>query len=144
MPKYSTHLIFNLTILSAMVVIYQYNPVLTPTQLAFFLGAFVIGTCIATPDLDTKSEASRRCGIVCAPYRKLAKHRGTSHHWLWGTAARIVYFTLIIIIALWVLGWLASPREYIPALGDYKYELLAGAAGLFISNILHIFLDNVV
>ena len=149
MPRYSSHLICNFIALSALFILYQYTGArLTTLQLAIFLAFYIIGSIILTPDLDSKSEASRRCGLVCAPYRKIFKHRGISHHPIWGIVTRIMYVTMLVLIILWVM-WLFGSRFQIEISSIFIFiilhvkEIIIACAGLVISNILHIFLDRV-
>ena len=148
MPSYSSHLIVNFSLLGALFVIYQFaGSPLTTLQLALFLVFYILGSVIITPDLDSKSEASRRCGVACVPYRKLFKHRGLSHHPLWGIASRILYVALLAFIVLW-LAWLFGWRFEIDGgsaltfIRMYVKEIGAGAAGLFLANLFHIILDR--
>lgn len=149
MPKYASHLIFNLSALAAMFLLYQYTGAsLTTLQLALFLFFYIIGSVILTPDLDSKSEAARRCGVACLPYRKIFKHRGLSHHPLWGIASRLLYMAvlaLIILWLLWVFGWQfhINGSSALNFMILYVKEIGIAGAGLFIANLLHIFLDRI-
>lgn len=148
MPSDSIHTIFNFIIYALISILHMKYPVLSLAQYAIFTLFFIIGTLVLNPDLDTNSKSSQRCGVACKPYKWAFHHRGTSHHWLWGTAARILYVALLALIILWlvwVFVWqfqidggamLAFVRLHVKEIG------IAGA-GLFIANLLHIFLDRV-
>ena len=149
MPNYSSHLIFNFIILAILFILYQLagSPLTTP-QLALFLLFYTLGSVILTPDLDSKSEALRRCGVACMPYRKLFKHRGTSHHPLWGVASRILYVALLALIILWAggaLGWRfeIDGGSALAFIYLHVKEIGIAGAGLFLSNMLHIVLDKI-
>lgn len=149
MPKYSSHLIFNFIILILFFILYQLaGAPLTTLQLVLFLIFYALGSIILTPDLDSKSEASRRCGVVCAPYRKLFKHRGTSHHPIYGVASRILYVALIAIIILWLV-WVfvwqfkIDGGAMLAFMHLHVKEIGIASTGLFTANLLHILLDKI-
>lgn len=122
---------------------YVQHPILTTFQLILFITGFFIGTVYLSPDMDTKSEPSRRCGIACTPYRKLFTHRGISHHWLWGTATRIIY-VLLLIGLLSGLIFVLYPSTSVPDITvilSHPFEILMFILGLFISNVLHTITD---
>jgi len=127
-----------------MFILYQRTPVFTEFQLSLFLLFYFIGTVYLTPDMDTKSEAQKRCGLFCFPYRKLFKHRGISHHWFWGIITRIVYVLVIFCIFIAILYGVSGIESFMNALLSYKYELAVAFGGVFISNLLHIILDFIV
>lgn len=149
MPKYASHIIFNLIILCILFILYQYTSTsLTTLQLVLFLTFYVIGSVILTPDLDSKSEAARRCGIACLPYRKIFKHRGASHHPFYGVASRILYVAALALIVLWLLwmfGWKFSidGNTALNFMILHIKEIGVAGTGLFIANLLHIFLDKI-
>ena len=149
MPRYSSHLIFNFIALSALFILYQYTGArLTTLQAAIFLAFYIIGSTILTPDLDSKSEASRRCGIACVPYRKIFKHRGISHHPLWGIVTRILYIVIIVLIVMWMV-WVfmwqfqINGSSVLVFMRLHVQDIIIACIGLFISNVLHIFLDRI-
>lgn len=146
MPKDAAHTLFNFIVLIAILIILLCLRIYIPTvQMVLFTLSFIVGTVVLNPDLDTKSKAAKRCGIICGPYRMLTKHRGISHHPLWGVAARIAYFMVILLIAVWLFGLLTTKNinAFMPLLIEHPYELLASGAGLFTANILHIMLDKI-
>lgn len=142
MPNYSSHLIFNFFLLILLIPIYnQFQPIFTTQQLYIFLLFYFIGTVYLTPDMDTKSEAQRRCGLFCFPYRKFFKHRGISHNWLLGIITRIIYVLIILCIPILILYGRAGIESSITGLIFYKKELVISSGGLFLSNLFHIMLD---
>lgn len=143
MPNYSSHLILNFFILSALYILYVQHPFLTIIQLSLFIIGFFIGTVLLTPDIDLKSEPARRCGIACTPYRKIFSHRGISHHWLWGTVTRIIYVLIIIGLLAGLVFILKLPLPDITVVLTHPFEILMVVAGLFLANVLHTVVDAV-
>lgn len=145
MPNDSVHVIFNFLAYIIISIIYFAQPLLTLFQFIIFSFMYALGTLVLNPDLDTKSKAGRRCGVLCVPYRAVFSHRKTSHHWLLGTATRIVYVILVAIIILIILGVAIRAQDITGLLrlvGSYKLEVLSAILGLFLSNFLHIILDR--
>jgi len=143
MPNYSSHLILNFFLLAVGFVLYVQYPFLTPIQLAIFILGYFIGTVFVSPDLDTKSSAARRCGVLCTPYRKMFTHRGISHHWLWGTVTRIIYVLIVIGFFAGLVYVLKLPLPDITIILTHPLELLLLIQGIFISNLLHTVIDTI-
>ncbi len=145
MPSYSSHLIVNFLGLSTFLLLLLRYPILTLVQAGAFVVGYFAGTVFLSPDIDTKSEASKRCGLLCYPYRKLSKHRGLSHHWFWGSITRVTYLFIIIslviiILRVWSSESMGVVLQYIMI---YKLEIALIFVGLFVSNLFHILLDKV-
>jgi uncharacterized metal-binding protein len=80
-----------------------------------------LGTgAVITPDLDLEQSTYTEHlvqriplagGIVTAtwlPYAFMFRHRGLSHHWLWGTVGRLLYVAFAIgFWIVWLVGLLA-------------------------------------
>lgn len=142
MPNYSSHLIFNFFLLILIIPLYiQLEPFFTPFQLYIFLLFYFIGSVYLTPDMDTKSEAQKRCGLFCFPYRKAFKHRGNSHHWLIGVITRILYVLLLIFLLIFIIYGREGIESFAIALILYKKEMVMASCGMFLSNLFHIILD---
>ncbi len=144
MPNYSSHLIFNFLTLILLVPIYIYfQPLFTITvlQLYIFLLFYFIGTVYLTPDMDTKSEAQKRCGLFCFPYRKFFRHRGISHNWIFGIVTRIIYVLMVLCIPILIIYGREGIYSFIDALILYKNEMVIASSGMFLSNLFHIILD---
>ena len=148
MPNYTSHIIFNFVVLFIIyIVIYDEN-ILTLSQLIIFSLSYLIGTTLITPDLDIKSKCSKWLGILSLPYRKILKHRGISHHWLFGILTRIVYFSLILMIFISSFLLLTEYNVFIflnitfQLFVEYKIETFLFFIGLFLSNLMHVFLDK--
>jgi len=71
--------------------------------------AFLIGGLWLSPDLDTRSNPSRRWGplrLLWWPYRQLLRHRSLlSHSPFLGSAGRLLYLAALVGLA----GWLLHP-----------------------------------
>ena len=156
MPNYSSHLICNFTILSAILLVLPLlDSEYTTTQATLFTLLYIIGTIWFNPDMDTRSEGVKRCGFICKPYRYFFnKHRGISHHPIWGVLTRIIYifviisaiyFLVIIIHHLFLSEILIINMSLIPkyVITNYQNEILFALFGFTLSNHLHIVLDKV-
>ena len=76
--------------------------------------SFLIGGLWLSPDLDTRSNPSRRWGplrVLWWPYRRLLRHRSLlSHSPLLGSAGRLLYLAAWITALSWLLHpWGAPP-----------------------------------
>jgi uncharacterized metal-binding protein len=114
--------------------------------------AFLIGGLWLSPDLDTRSNPTRRWGplrLLWWPYRRLLSHRSLlSHSPLLGTAGRLLYLgTLLIAICLLAqpLG-VPGPVQLLHQAGalweQQRPLLLAGLSGLEASAWLHLIQDG--
>ena len=106
-----------------------------------FIGTYVLGTEIFTPDLDTDSKPGQRLGILSYPIRKLSKHRGLGHNIFIGWLLKALYILLIMIVIYGMvlglgydLGWTV---DYINIKIIYAFLI-----GLFLSNAVHIVADK--
>ena len=114
--------------------------------------AFVFGGLWFSPDLDTKSIALRRWGILQGlwwPYRKMIPHRSIfSHGPLIGTAIRVTYFLscLALMLLLFKALGLSIPLEKTDLLKEKLKQnpqiLFALFIGLEASVWLHLVKDN--
>ena len=113
---------------------------------------FLAGGLLLSPDLDTRSNATRRWGPLRAlwwPYRRGLSHRSLlSHTPLIGTAGRLLYLGLVVL-ALCLLGQplgAPTPDQLLSGLQWLWHSqqplLLAAAAGLEASAWLHLIKDG--
>lgn len=87
-------------------------------QAAIFTSAFIFGSLMFGPDLDTRSKQYARWGvfrILWFPYRAFFKHRSRfSHGLVLGTAIRVVYFmgvcSLLLIAGSWAYAAAAGGK----------------------------------
>ena len=113
---------------------------------------FVIGGLWLSPDLDTKSLALKRWGIlkiIWLPYRKIIPHRSIfSHGPLIGTAIRISYIAIIMAFIVLFLnpfglssrfGDITSIKQIIQ---NSSKEIFACLIGIEASALLHLLQDG--
>jgi uncharacterized metal-binding protein len=88
--------------------------------------AFLLGGLWLSPDLDTRSNPTRRWGplrLLWWPYRRLLRHRSLlSHSPLLGTAGRLLYLAALLAGICLLAQPLGSPEPQ---------QLLSGARGLW-------------
>ncbi len=141
--NYVNHIIFNSLVLSLLLILHHEHTILTTLQLFLFVIGFFIGTVYLTPDLDIKSEASKRSGILFLPFKKLTTHRGISHKWFTGSIVIILYTFLISIILIWIIFGTDGITTFTTQLIKYNKEIFLLITGMVTSNLLHVFLDKV-
>lgn len=92
-------------------------------------GAFLVGGLWLSPDLDTRSRATQRwgpLGWLWWPYRRGLSHRSLfSHSPLIGTAGRLIYLALALLLAALVAQGLSALAAGSPPLRSG--DLAAGA-----------------
>jgi uncharacterized metal-binding protein len=98
-----------------------------------------------SPDLDlARSGPMRRWGRLAFlwwPYAKLFRHRGISHHVLWGPVTRLVYLALVAGgIAAAVGALIGRPLR----LGRWPVDGWAVLAGVYVPNVAHAMVDGAV
>lgn len=142
MPSDAVHIIFNFIIFALISILHVKYPVLSLAQYAIFTLFFIIGTLVLNPDLDTKSEASRRCGLLCKPLRKITKHGGICHKWAIGTIVILIYVFVILAIGVIIIFGIDGLISLIKQALSHKAEIISGAGGVFIANFLHLLLDR--
>lgn len=118
------------------------------------LGAlsFLLGGLLLSPDLDTRSNPTRRwgpLGLLWWPYRRSLAHRSLlSHSPLLGTAGRLLYLAAVILLLSAALAPLGapSPRALLEAAAQLWREqtplLVAALVGLEASSWLHLIQDG--
>ena len=113
---------------------------------------FLLGGLLLSPDLDTRSNPTRRWGplrLLWWPYRRCLRHRSLlSHSPLLGPAGRLAYLaggTLVVAAALQVLGLpaLAWIRQGASGLWqEQRLLVISGLAGIEASSWLHLLQDG--
>lgn len=139
MTNYINHIIINFALVLILLFFYQQNTFLSNTQLGIFIITYFIGTVFLTPDIDTRSEPSRRCGVLFKPYTIMSHHRGQTHKW-YGSFFIILY--ILIILSLIII--IFDPSYLFPfynTLLTYKNEIVYAVIGIFLSNFFHIVTD---
>ena len=114
--------------------------------------AFLVGGLWLSPDLDTRSNATRRWGplaLLWWPYRRVLSHRSAlSHTPLLGSAGRLAYLAAAAALAVQLLHPFGGPStmETAAALGglwrERRSTLLATLVGLEASAWLHLLQDG--
>jgi len=113
---------------------------------------FLLGGLLLSPDLDTRSNPTRRWGalrLLWWPYRRLLRHRSLlSHSPVLGSAGRLAYLGGLVLLgatALQPLG-LGSPAEVLTAAQalwrQHQPQLLSLLAGIEASSWLHLIQDG--
>ena len=113
---------------------------------------FLLGGLLLSPDLDTRSNPTRRWGplrMLWWPYRRLLRHRSLlSHSPVLGSAGRLAYLGALVLAgaaALQPLG-LGSPTAVQAAAADawqqHRPLLLSLLAGIEASSWLHLIQDG--
>jgi uncharacterized metal-binding protein len=111
--------------------------------LAFSCG-FAFGMAFLSPDLDlTRSRPTRRWGplsFLWWPYAKIFRHRGVSHHVVWGPLTRLGYLALVVgglAVAIGALTGLHMSLR-LSDLGGW-----AALGGIYAPNVVHVAVDAV-
>lgn len=142
MPNDATHRIVNYLVLSIFIVINFYIGLEKDyTTIIIFMGSYVLGTEIFSPDLDTDSKPGQRLGILSFPIRKLSRHRGLGHNIFIGWLLKALYILLILTIIGIIILTLGYNIYWILGYIDIKI-IGAFLIGLFLSNGMHIIIDR--
>ncbi|MCU0529555.1 MAG: metal-binding protein [Cyanobium sp. Prado107] len=113
---------------------------------------FLLGGLLLSPDLDTRSNATRRwgpLGVLWWPYRRGLSHRSLlSHSPLLGTAGRLAYLAALALLAAALLAPLGAPqpRQLVAAALEIWHGqrplVVSALAGLEASSWLHLIQDG--
>lgn len=144
MPNDATHRIVNYLALSIFIVINFYIGLEKDFKIiTIFMGSYILGTEIFTPDLDIDSKPGQRLGILSFPIRKLSKHRGLGHNIFIGWLLKVLYILFILMIIGMIILTLGYNIYWIL---DYIDIKIIGAflIGLFLSSGTHIIIDKMV
>ena len=114
--------------------------------------AFVLGGLWLSPDLDTRSNPTRRWGplrLLWWPYRRLLSHRSLlSHAPLLGSAGRLLYLVALVLALSWLAQPLGSPSPWVitqrasQLWHQHQPLVLAALVGLEASAWLHLIQDG--
>ena len=144
MPNDTTHRIINYLALSIFLIINFYIGTEKDFKIIIiFMGSYVLGTEIFTPDLDIDSKPGQRLGILSFPIRKLSRHRGLGHNIFIGWFLKAVYILLMLIIIGIIILTLGYNIYWILDYIDIKV-IGAFLTGLFLSSGVHIIIDKMV
>lgn len=108
--------------------------------LVIFSVSFLFGTFFLSPDLDLASVPYKRWGflrVLWWPYKEAFKHRKMSHHIIFGPLSIVGYFTMLIVLFLWLIN-------SIHRIQDYQYVMyIVMIVGFVLSIETHIILDRI-
>ncbi len=149
MPDGKNHNLINITVLviiiSGLYSLSTRADIVLPMEylnfqtISVFSISYLFGTFFLSPDLDIDSSPYGRWGIfrfLWWPYKVMVKHRGLSHHFIFGPLTILANFTLILLPVLVLAGFniYRIPVEFIAAV----------VLGIGVSIELHILADMVV
>ncbi len=127
-------------------------PWLGPAGAGSAAGAFLVGGLWLSPDLDIRSNPSRRWGplaVLWWPYRRLLSHRSLlSHSPLLGSGGRLLYLAALALGGSLLLRPLGTPGPAaLLAAATALWQgqrplLLAAIVGVEASSWLHLLLDG--
>lgn len=123
-------------------------------EIAAILCGYLVAEKLLSPDLDLyHSRASEHWGYlkpIWKPYAYFFKHRGLSHHLIWGAVSRITY--LIVLFAL--LSLVSVQISYLAGFETKQDQetldfsalpvrfFLWVSVGIGLGNMVHIILDR--
>ncbi len=149
MPNFARHqqvcyewLILLLTIYSAIIT----RDFIIP----LFIVGYIIGTNYITPDLDTGSTPFNKHKSTWYIFKKLSKHRGSSHNIIIGIFPKLIYLILLSIPIIYMFGifmndntllWRTIERT-IELTKIYYIYIISLLSGMVVSNGIHIIQDR--
>lgn len=119
-----------------------------------FVGSFLLGTFLITPDLDLAEQQVRAkgrwgwLGLFWVPYGWIFSHRGLSHTWIVGPLTRILYLGAMGVVLYWIT---AAITGYLGVNLDLQAQLKLPAQdffwalvlGYYASQWLHLIADGI-
>ena len=115
-------------------------------------GSFLAGGLLLSPDLDTRSNATRRWGplrVLWWPYRRWLSHRSlVSHTPLIGTAGRLLYLMVLVLAGCLLAQPLGAPtpqqliNSALVLWQEQRPLLITAVVGLEASAWLHLIQDG--
>jgi uncharacterized metal-binding protein len=148
LPSGKTHTQFELVVLPILAGACYYFLKPDWTELALFASAYLMTSLFLSPDLDLHKNSTRRrwgvLGFIWAPYSTFFKHRGLSHSLIIGPLTRLIYLSIVVGLILYGLtvAGVTLPKEPLSWLSEDLLFVLA--AGIYLSNIMHVLLDRTV
>lgn len=148
MSSYKQHSSFNLFIglpLLLLAIGYFIHP--HHYLLATFAAAFVYSTIFMNPDLDLAHSIRLRSvrGFLSLPFRsysRIFRHRGLSHHLLFGSLTRILWlFGWFLLAFFLVYQTFPEKKLAFSFYKTYKFYILYIFAGICTADWCHLLLD---
>jgi uncharacterized metal-binding protein len=144
MANYKTHVRFNL-FLALPVLLGASWAVARPSlqTLLLFSSVFAYATLFFSPDLDLAHQIklfSLR-GLLTLPFRlysMIFRHRGISHHPLFGTITRLAWMGGCFYAVLFLFFSIKNPSSIFL---DYRQEFIYGISAIFCADLSHLLLD---
>ncbi len=157
MPSGRVHEAINTGVLglaSAAYWVYQSEVAIPEPVAVAFVGSFLVGTFLVTPDLDLAEQQVRAkgrwgwLGLFWVPYGWMFSHRGLSHTWIIGPLTRILYLGAVGVVLYWitalVTGYLGVRLDLQAQLRVPSQEILwALILGYYVSQWLHLIADGI-
>ena len=113
---------------------------------------FLLGGLLLSPDLDTRSNATRRWGVLKLlwwPYRRSLSHRSLlSHSPLLGSALRLAYLAGVALLVSACLHPMGAPAPQMLLRGaaqlwqQHPRLILSAGVGIEVSSWLHLVQDG--
>lgn len=145
MALYKTHSTFNIFVVLPLALTGIWFFLVPETKyMQVFAAAFIYATLFLGPDLDLAYHYKLKSlrGILTLPFRPYArifKHRGISHHIVFGTVSRMLWLTLIFLGISFICSWDVMKIAY--SLKKNLPYLFYGLGALFLADLSHLFLD---
>ncbi len=150
MPQFRTHTRFNLLLAYPFLLIFLIHfGTNNFSNLFCFSICFIYSTLFMSPDVDVANKIkffSIR-GILTIPFRLYSMffhHRGISHHVIFGSITRIIWLCLffILLFLIYDISFI-NKFSFIKFIKKNHEYIMYGCIGIFLSDILHLFLDKV-
>ncbi|RIH88584.1 hypothetical protein Mlute_00545 [Meiothermus luteus] len=157
MPSGRVHEAINLSVLGLAAAAYwAYREELAlpePVAVAF-VGSYLVGTFLITPDLDLAERRVRSkgrwgwLGWLWVPYGWMFSHRGLSHTWIVGPLTRLLYLGVVGLALGWatlaLAGYLRLGFDLRASLRAPPQEVVwALVMGYYTSQWLHLLADGI-
>ena len=163
MPNFKTHQYFNYAILLLSVIAYFYyttngninelshelsNLKQHTRLIVITLFAYVLGTELLTPDLDTNSTPYKRLWFIYSPLKYyLAPHRSKSHIFWFGPVVQLIYLAIVVTTIIYIIVRIGIelnyPTDKISIYNINTYDIIGLSIGIILSNWAHIITDDI-
>lgn len=167
MANYTQHTCLNLAMISLIGLTLNTYSIISSKLLIIATTGFVFATFYLSPDLDLSySKPSKNWGpwkFIWWPYTWIFRHRGLSHHYTIGTLSRVIYLYLIACLILTATKGASTviegksfkvtcnilSKQFVTIIeqsatfsSKYYKEMIALIIGVFLSDLIHILVDE--